>query len=237
MTHTYKVTGMTCGSCEAKVKSSLLMLPNVTEVEVSKEKQSATITMAKHIALSSFQHALDKKYSITAMEHNETAEQAKSWFSTYKPILLIFVYITSIAIIAATHQNTFDWMQAMNVFMAGFFLTFSFFKMLDLKGFAESYSMYDIVAMKLKAWGYIYAFVELGLGIAYATNFQPLITNIVTLLVMGISIIGVLQSVLNKRKIQCACLGAVFNLPMSTVTIIEDALMIAMSGVMLTKML
>ena len=237
MTHTYKVTGMTCGSCEAKVKSSLLMLPNVTEVEVSKEKQSATITMDKHIALSSFQHALDKKYSITAMEHNETAEQAKSWFSTYKPILLIFVYITSIAIIAATHQNTFDWMQAMNVFMAGFFLTFSFFKMLDLKGFAESYSMYDIVAMKLKAWGYIYAFVELGLGIAYATNFQPLITNIVTLLVMGISIIGVLQSVLNKRKIQCACLGAVFNLPMSTVTIIEDALMIAMSGVMLTKML
>lgn len=237
MTHTYKVTGMTCGSCEAKVKSSLLMLPNVTEVEVSKEKQSATITMAKHIALSSFQHALDKKYSITAMEHNETAEQAKSWFSTYKPILLIFVYITSIAIIAATHQNTFDWMQAMNVFMAGFFLTFSFFKMLDLKGFAESYSMYDIVAMKLKAWGYIYAFVELGLGIAYATNFQPLITNIVTLLVMGISIIGVLQSVLNKRKIQCACLGAVFNLPMSTVTIIEDALMIGMSGVMLTKML
>ena len=213
------------------------MLPNVTEVEVSKEKQSATITMAKHIALSSFQHALDKKYSITAMEHNETAEQAKSWFSTYKPILLIFVYITSIAIIAATHQNTFDWMQAMNVFMAGFFLTFSFFKMLDLKGFAESYSMYDIVAMKLKAWGYIYAFVELGLGIAYATNFQPLITNIVTLLVMGISIIGVLQSVLNKRKIQCACLGAVFNLPMSTVTIIEDALMIGMSGVMLTKML
>ncbi|RYZ78221.1 MAG: heavy-metal-associated domain-containing protein, partial [Proteobacteria bacterium] len=44
---------------------------------------------------------------------------------------------------------------------------------------------------------------------------------------------GVLQSVLNKRKIQCACLGAVFNLPMSTVTIIEDGLMIAMSAVML----
>lgn len=237
MTHTYKVTGMTCGSCEAKVKSSLLMLPNVTEVEVSKEKQSATITMDKHIALSTFQNALDKKYSITATEHNETAEQAKNWFSTYKPILIIFVYISTISIITATHQNTFHWMQAMNVFMAGFFLTFSFFKMLDLKGFAESYSMYDIVAKKVKAWGFIYAFIELGLGIAYATNFQPLITNIVTLVVMSISIIGVLQSVLNKRKIQCACLGAVFNLPMSTVTIIEDALMIAMSGVMLITML
>lgn len=237
MTHTYKVTGMTCGSCEAKVKSSLLMLPNVTEVEVSKEKQSATITMDKHIALSTFQNALDKKYSITAEEHNETTEQAKNWFSTYKPILIIFAYITTISIIAGTQHNTFHWMQAMNIFMAGFFLTFSFFKMLDLKGFAESYSMYDIVAKKVKAWGFIYAFVELALGIAYTTNFQPLATNIVTLVVMTISIIGVLQSVLNKRKIQCACLGAVFNLPMSTVTIIEDALMIAMSGIMLITML
>jgi copper chaperone CopZ len=233
MTHTYKLTGMTCGSCEAKVKSSLLMLPNVTEVEVSKDNQTATISMAKHIALSTFQNAVDKKYSITAMEHNETAEQAKNWLATFKPILLIFGYITTIAIIAATHQNTFHWMQAMNIFMAGFFLTFSFFKMLDLKGFAESYSMYDIIAKKIKTWGFIYAFIELGLGIAYATNFQPLVTNIVTLVVMSISIIGVLQSVFNKRKIQCACLGAVFNLPMSTVTIIEDALMIAMSAVML----
>ena len=233
MTHTYKVTGMTCGSCEAKVKSSLLMLPNVTDVEVSKDNQTATISMDKHIALSTFQNALDKKYSITAIEHNEAAEQAKNWFTTYKPILLIFGYITTITIIAATHQNTFHWMQAMNIFMAGFFFTFSFFKMLDLKGFAESYSMYDIVAKKVKAWGFMYAFIELGLGIAYATNFQPLVTNTVTLVVMSISIIGVLQSVFNKRKIQCACLGAVFNLPMSTVTIIEDALMIAMSGIML----
>jgi hypothetical protein len=54
---------------------------------------------------------------------------------------------------------------------------------------------------------------------------------------MSISIVGVLQSVLNKKKIQCACLGAVFNLPMSTVTIIEDALMIAMSGIMILKMI
>jgi hypothetical protein len=53
---------------------------------------------------------------------------------------------------------------------------------------------------------------------------------------MSISIIGVLTSVLNKRKIQCACLGAVFNLPMSTVTIIEDALMIVMSIAMLWMM-
>jgi hypothetical protein len=119
----------------------------------------------------------------------------------------------------------------MRIFMSGFFLSFSFFKLLDLRAFAESYAMYDIVARRWGGWGYVYSFIELGLGIAFAIGFSPLYTNLVTLVVMSVSIVGVLQSVLNKRKIKCACLGAVFNLPMSTVTIIEDALMIGMSGV------
>ena len=97
--------------------------------------------------------------------------------------------------------------------------------------------MYDVLAKKVPVWAYLYAFVELALGIAYLINFNPIITNTITFVVMSISIIGVLQSVLNKKKIQCACLGAVFNLPMSTVTIIEDALMIVMSGIMILKMI
>ena len=121
----------------------------------------------------------------------------------------------------------------MQHFMAGFFLVFSFFKLLNLKGFAESYVMYDVIAKKIPVWGYVYAVIELGLGIAYLINFNPLVTNSITFVVMTISIIGVLQSVLNKKKIQCACLGAIFNLPISTVTIIEDGLMIAMSGFMI----
>ena len=227
---------MTCNNCEAKVKSSLLTLPNVTGVEVSKEKQTATISMDKHIPLTTLQNALDKRYSIAAAEHNEATEQAKNWIATYKPILLIFGYITTISLITGFRSEVFNWMQTMNTFMAGFFLTFSFFKMLDLKGFAQSYAMYDIIAKRIPAWGFIYAFVELALGIAYAIGSYPLLINIITFIVMTVSIIGVLQSVLNKRKIRCACLGAVFNLPMSTVTIIEDALMIGMSGGMIVAL-
>jgi copper chaperone CopZ/uncharacterized membrane protein YphA (DoxX/SURF4 family) len=237
MTHTYQLSGMTCSSCEAKVKSSLLKIPGVTEVTVSKDNASATISMEKHIPLAALQNILDKKYSISARDHHETAEQAKSWLATYKPILLIFAYVTALALLAGSGAQGFNAMRAMNVFMAGFFLSFSFFKLLDLQGFADSYSTYDIIAKKFKAWGYLYAFTELALGLAYVTGFSPLLTNIVTLVIMSVSITGVLQSILNKKKIRCACLGAVFNLPMSTVTIVEDALMIVMSGMMLVTLL
>lgn len=237
MTHKYQLTGMTCSSCEAKVKSALLMLENVTNVVVSKEDSSATISMDKHITLSDFQKALEDKYQISAINHNENVEQAKSWLETYKPILLIFFYISLVSILIQFKNEDFNSMEWMRHFMAGFFLIFSFFKFLNLKGFAESYIMYDVLARKFPAWAYIYAFIELGLGIANIIDFNPIVTNGITFIVMTISIIGVLQSVLNKKKIQCACLGAVFNLPMSTVTIIEDALMIGMSGIMLVTII
>jgi copper chaperone CopZ len=239
MTHTYQLTGMTCGGCENKVKSNLLVLPDVTAVEVSKDTNSATISMDKHIGLDALQRALggsESKYQISAAHHSETLEEAKSWAETYKPILLIFGYVTAIALVVSWQDSAINFMVFMRIFMAGFFLTFSFFKMLNLKGFAESYAMYDIVAKKFSPWGYIYAFIELGLGLSFALNLSPTVVNWVTLIVMTISILGVLESVLNKKKIQCACLGAVFNLPMSTVTIVEDAIMIAMSASMLILM-
>jgi copper chaperone CopZ len=243
MTHTYKVTGMTCDGCSAKVSHLLKQVQGVSEVQVNLEAGEANITMDKHVETPVLQNALKyyPKYSLTEKENghktidvfNNQLEEPKSWLATYKPILLIFAYITTTSSIIAFDESGFHPMLFMRVFMAGFFLTFSFFKMLDLNGFASSYSMYDVVARRIPVWGYVYAFIELGLGFAFILDFAPFFINAFTAAIMTISLVGVLQSVLNKRKIQCACLGAVFNLPMSTVTIIEDGLMIAMSVAML----
>lgn len=243
MTHTYNITGMTCGNCVAKAKSQLLMLGDVTEADVQLTAPQATITMQKHIPVTVLQNALNKAghYTITeadgGMHHIAAKEETGSWLTTYKPILLIGAYITGVTLLIEVARGMVNWEIWMQNFMAGFFLVFSFFKLLNLKGFAESYSSYDVIAKKWLGWGYVYAFIELALGLSYLLNFNPVLTNAVTFVVMSVSIIGVLQSVLNKRKIQCACLGAVFNLPMSTITIIEDALMIAMSAGMLITLL
>jgi len=241
MTHTYNVSGMTCSGCQAKVQGLLSKVPEVKRVDIDLEHGQATIEMNRHIATSELQAALKDypKYQLTGIPyephqptthetHSSTADEEapKSWLSTYKPILLIATYITVVTLMTANG----DLMRWMPQFMAAFFLTFSFFKMLDLAAFADSYSMYDIIAGRWRGWGFIYPFVEAALGVAYLAGFNPLITNAAAFIIMSLSIIGVLRSVLNKRKIKCACLGAVFNLPMSTITIIEDGLMIAMSA-------
>lgn len=64
MTHIYHITGMTCSGCESKVKSNLLSLTDVTDVEVSEDTNLATITMGKHIDLTVLQKALGDHYKI-----------------------------------------------------------------------------------------------------------------------------------------------------------------------------
>jgi cation transport ATPase len=244
MKHNYNISGMTCSSCQAKVESLLAKTAGVTKATTNLATGTVEIEMNKHVSTPTLQAALrdHPKYQLSEAAavplHTsyEEIEEKRSWFATYKPILLIFAYIIAVSIIVASAGTGFNLWKGLRVFMSGFFLVFSFFKMLDLNGFADSYAMYDIVAKRFRHWGYVYAFIELFLGLVFAINFQPVVMNYITLIVMSVSIIGVLQSVFNKRKIKCACLGAVFNLPMSTVTIIEDALMIAMSIAMIIYM-
>jgi copper chaperone CopZ len=242
MTHIYSISGMTCEGCKAKVSYLLQQVAGVNDVSIDLEKGEASISMDRHIAVRTFQDALKAypKYQLSERQNtasSEIQEEQKSWLQTYKPVLLIFAFITGITLLIQLPAHAFDWMQWMEQFMAGFFIVFSFFKLLNLRGFAESYAMYDIIARRWNAYGYLYAFIELGLGLSYLTGIFPVLINSITFVVMSISLIGVLKSVLNKQKIKCACLGDVFNLPMSTITIIEDALMIVMSFITVISLL
>ena len=235
MIQTYKIEGMTCGGCVAKVKSALEEISQVQEAKVQLEFPQGEIKAAESLDIKTLQDAIGK-YRISAVKLPETSSEydlPEKTITTYRPLILIIGFIVGVTLLAQFPFNNFSLMLWMRHFMAGFFLVFAFFKLLNIEGFANSYRMYDIMAAKWKGWGYIYPFVELGLGILYLINIAPVATNLVTFIVLGISSIGVIRSVVDKRKIKCACLGDVFNLPMSTVTIIEDLTMVMMAGTML----
>jgi copper chaperone CopZ len=232
MTTTLHISGMTCEACQAKIEYLVSSIPTVTSAKAN--LQTGMVSIESNTAISAEEvAALIKPYPKYAVQKDEVikAENVESnFFTTYKPILTLFGYLLGIALIIGKSSG---WMEGMNVFMGGFFLAFSFFKMLDIKAFADSYAMYDIVAMRWSKWGYVYAFLELALGIAYIAHFDAILTNSVAFGLMAISIPGVILSVVEKKKIKCACLGTVFNLPMSTLTIVEDTTMLIMSGFML----
>lgn len=150
----------------------------------------------------------------------------------FLPLITIFLGISAVAgYIAFTHEV--DLMLGMRVFMAGFFIIFGLLKVSKLGAFAEAYQMYDLIAKRSLAYAYVYPFIELSLGISYAFNVAPTATNLITVIVMLISALGVYIQLQKREPIMCACLGTVFKVPMTWVTLSEDLLMAAMAGVSL----
>lgn len=241
-TATYALTGLHCNACVGRVTKKLEPLAESVEVTLNPMQvvltnpqadfgtlQSA-VTQAGAYGLVPPAAAPVQTGASTAWGDDPAAAPA-SWFATYRPLLLIVGYILGASVVAqlayASRAVTLD--ETMRLFMAGFFLVFSFFKLLDVNAFADAYAGYDLLARRWRGWGLIYPFVELALGLAYLADASPVLTAWATIAVMGFSAIGVIQAVTSKRQIRCACLGAVFQLPMSTVTIVEDLGMVAMA--------
>ena len=155
----------------------------------------------------------------------------------YKPLFITVLYILLVTFITESSQSTWNWMHAMNIFMGSFFIGFSFFKMLNVKKFADTFKMYDPITKIAPVYGLFYPFIELLLGISYIQGCTPILTNSITLTILGIGTIGVVTAVLKKQNIQCACLGTVFNLPMTKVTIIENSVMIIMAVINIISLL
>lgn len=147
----------------------------------------------------------------------------------FLPLITIFLLICLFTIGRQFIAGEWNMMDAMNDFMAGFFLIFGAFKLINLANFAKAYKEYDLLAKRHIAWGYIYPFLEVGLGIAYLFRFMPIATNAFTYVLMLFSALGVALELAEGKQIMCACLGMVFKLPMTYVTLFEDLLMAGMA--------
>ncbi|MFT4646660.1 MAG: cation transport ATPase [Planctomycetota bacterium] len=241
MKHTYKIEGMTCNNCKASVEKYLNEIEHVTNVSIHLEKGEAEVIMDKDITTDVLQKALPEKYTLSkkpaknvfvSSSISSTAKvEEESKLKQLKPLLLILFYIASASILL--HYKDWSWSELMLDFMGLFYIVFSFFKMLDLKGFPESFKMYDPLAKRIPIYGWIYPFLETGLGLMFLMRFEIDIALIVTLVILGITTIGVTKTLLDKKSIRCACLGTALKLPMTEATFIENSIMIVMAVLML----
>ncbi|WP_190809883.1 heavy-metal-associated domain-containing protein [Flagellimonas sp. S3867] len=236
MKHLYTITGMTCEGCVASVKEKLSRVDGVSDVSVNLETSTAQILMERHIPIEDFNAVLSDKYGIHEKEREIVSTVGemmgeKSKWAQLRPLFLIFTYLFAASILL----NYKDWNlgEAMLDFMGLFYIVFSFFKFLDLKGFPESFRMYDPLAKVLPAYGWVYPFLELGLGLLFLMRFQVTMALIITVVILGITTIGVTKTLLDKRSIRCACLGTALNLPMTEATFIENTIMLVMAFWML----
>lgn len=229
----YNVSGMTCNGCKASVEKSILKIDEIQNVSINLENGEAEIQSKTKLSLFTLQDALAEKFTISEKEINTISvkEKQKSTAKQLYPLFLIFAFITTASVIMSINPWSFS--DFMLDFMGLFYVVFSFFKLLDVKGFANSFKMYDPLAKQIKGYGLVYPFIELTLGVFFLIRFQITIALVLTVVILGITTVGVTKSLLSKETIKCACLGSVLNLPMTKATFIENSIMMVMAIVML----
>ncbi len=233
MKHSYNIEGMTCNGCRTDVENAINKIKGVSAL-VDLEKEEVVLEMKYGISLNELQNALPNKYTISQkkVSDNDAIPQIKkSDLQQLFPLFLILGYIAAVAVLL--NYKTIDYSGFMLDFMGMFYIVFSFFKFLDLNGFPDSFSKYDPLAKKIPIYGRIYPFIELVTGLLFLIRWQLGFALIITVIILGITTIGVVKVLLDKKSIQCACLGTVLKLPMTKATFIENSIMLIMAIIML----
>jgi copper chaperone CopZ len=210
---TYPISGLTCQNCVESVRSKL----SVLDADVAVSLSPMHVSINENVAFSALENALaGTKYKFGAVKQK----------SDYTKLLPLFIIMGMIGLVSLKEAYDFHgWMMS---YMAGFFIVFGTFKLFDLSGFVDSFATYDLLAARSRLFAYAYPFIELALGFAYLFHYEMRLTTWVALILVSIGTIGVVQALLRKQTIKCACLGSVFNLPMTYVTLIENTMMIVM---------
>lgn len=232
MNYQFSIRGI---SCIQKISTLLSNDFNATNINFSKnnsiiEFESSIPTDVKQLNISL---ATIGNYSVSELTEDNTQVVPinREDKPSYKPIYMIFAYLILVNFVISARN-----MQS-GSFMASFFLVFSFFKLLDLEGFAGGYSSYDLIAKKFYRYGYVYPFIELGFGFGYLIFPQYLYFNLAVFVLMLISSIGVIKAKFSKHKFYCACVGTFLKVPLGSIAIIEDLLMTIMALVMVLQII
>lgn len=218
--------------CQNFVKQKIESLEDVINAEVSLERGIATINSKKTISENKLSNILGSKYSVKTENNFKNFQNNNSKLKQLKPLILIFTYII---IFTFSYSYYFELTpkRGMQIFMGLFFIVFSLFKFLDYKGFPDSFKRYDPIAKIVPFYAEFYPFLETGLGISYLLEFKILISTILTILIISMTTFGVTKTLFQKSQIECACLGTALKLPMTEATLIENAIMLVMSSLLL----
>ncbi len=153
-------------------------------------------------------------------------------WKSYLPLLTVVGVILLMTIALSLQDNMLgicSIAKTISYFMIGFFLT----KLMDLKGFAEGYSTYDLLAQKVPAYGYIYPFIEIFFGVAMILMPTSQMLLWAEIIMMAFSGLGVSIKIAKKEPFMCVCLGTFLKIPLTKVTLIEDFGMAFLALIML----
>jgi hypothetical protein len=149
----------------------------------------------------------------------------------YLPLLLLVVVAGLFAWAKArSYGPDASSLHGMHDFMGFFLVVFALLKLFDLRGFADGFQMYDLLAQRSRTYALVYPFLELALGLAYLAFWRPVTVYAATIALLLFGALGVIRALARGLDVNCACMGNTLKVPLSTVALTEDLGMVGMAA-------
>ena len=218
---------MTCGKCVARVQESLESA-GFKRVSVTLSPPRLTVESDTPVHAREINDALSgtsyKAYEIVHEMHVGVMQR----LAHFLPLIVMFALVISFT---AVHGWWYDFSlhTLMQYFMAGYFLLFGALKVARWRGFVESYRAYDDLAKRSRFYAWAYPALEIAFGLYYYFIALWWPVDALVALLMAQKAYSTARAVSRGEVVQCACLGSFFAIPVTRVTVFEDALMAAMA--------
>jgi len=155
--------------------------------------------------------------------------------TTYTPVIAIFA-VTLLLSLAFSLSGAGLSMYTLELFVALTMAVLAIQKLQDLNSFSNSFITYDLLAMKVIPYAYVYPFLEAFVGVAMIAALPVYWVAPISLLIGSVGAISVIKAVyIDKRELKCACVGGDSNVPLGFISLTENLFMIAAGIWMLVK--
>ena len=155
--------------------------------------------------------------------------------TTYTPVIAIFT-VTLLLSLAFSLSGAGLSMYTLELFVALTMAVLAIQKLQDLNSFSNSFITYDLLAMKVIPYAYVYPFLEAFVGVAMIASLPVYLVAPISLFIGSVGAISVIKAVyIDKRELKCACVGGDSNVPLGFISLTENLFMIAAGIWMLVK--
>ncbi|OUS68653.1 glutaredoxin family protein [Pseudoalteromonas sp. A601] len=163
--------------------------------------------------------------------------QAGQQGTSYTPVFAIFAvtFLLSIAFSYSLGAGLFS-IGTVELFVALTMAVLAIQKLQDLYRFSNSFITYDLLAMKVVPYAYVYPFLEAFVGIGMVAGLTAYLVAPISLFIGTIGAVSVFKAVyVDKRELKCACVGGDSNVPLGFISLTENVFMIAAGIWMLVR--
>jgi glutaredoxin len=156
---------------------------------------------------------------------------------TYQPVIAVFGVCFLMALTTCwASVGALPVIRVLELFVAFSMCVLGILKLQDLMSFATGFVQYDLVARRYVPYSYVYPFVEAGAGVCMIAGLATWIVAPAALVVSTIGAVSVIKAVyLEKRDLNCACVGGGSKVPLGFISLTENLMMMAMAGWMMVK--